>query len=301
MLDFSTLIWEDHPENPLLDPPWPEWILADPTVVTPGESPDGQWHLFAHTLVALQHYTSADGTLFHRESSLFQGLRPFLYKEKNLFHLLYEYLDPPLGSRIVMRSSKDLREWTEPVTLLRPTLDWHGTMFKRVGNPCLIKVKGEYRLYYSANHVLLKDCAFTEPRYIGMARSDSLEGPYAPDPQPQLTEDETAPYHNLGAGAMKVLYDGRRRKFWGFNNGIWTDEKGRSRSAILLLSSKDGEHWVFEHETPIIAPTEGWKEALVYALDVKEVDGRAYLYYNARDGWLFGRERIGLCIGTPPA
>jgi hypothetical protein len=65
----------------------------------------------------------------------------------------------------------------------------------------------------------------------------------------------------------------------------------------MLLKSDNGTDWTQVHEEPIIKPEPGWKRALVYALDIKYDDDRAYLYYNARDGWFIGSERIGLSIG----
>lgn len=39
------------------------------------------------------------------------------------------------------------------------------------------------------------------------------------------------------------------------------------------------------------------EKAFVYALDVRRAGGRFHLYFNARDGWLTGRENIGLALG----
>lgn len=298
MLDYSELTWVEHPDNPLIEPPWPEWILADPTFLTPEKSPDKRFHLFAHTLMGIQHYTSTGGLNWRQEASLFQGLRPFLYQEDGQHHLLYERFGPSVEASIALRSSTDLVNWSEPQAVLRPTLPWHGSVIRRIGNPCVVKARGEYWLFYSAGQVLLKDCAFPEPRHLGLAKSSNLEGPYIAETDPFLSPSEDSRYHNLAAGSIKVLYDEKRDKFWGFNNGIWTDEKNQSRSAILLLESDDGQTWRFVHEEPIVGPGEGWSKALVYAMDVRERFGKALLYFNARDGWLFGRERIGLLIGS---
>ena len=107
--------------------------------------------------------------------------------------------------------------------------------------------------------------------------------------------DLSDPYRNRGAGAIKVIYDKDRGLFYGFNNGIYLDGEGRTRSAILLLSSKDGLSWDYAWPEPIVAPEgDGWKRALVYQLDVKRVGDEMWMYYNARSGWRFGKERIGL-------
>jgi hypothetical protein len=55
LFDNLPLEWIDHPDNPLISPPWPEFLIADPSVVTPDISPDDQWHLFAHSLIGIHH------------------------------------------------------------------------------------------------------------------------------------------------------------------------------------------------------------------------------------------------------
>mgnify|MGYP003888329727 CR=1 FL=1 len=100
------------------------------------------------------------------------------------------------------------------------------------------------------------------------------------------------PYGNLGAGAIKVLAfeDG----YAGFQNGIyWNTQTGHSGSAIRLLTSKNGLDWSIHSSEPIIKPGSGWKKSHVYALDIKAVNHQWVMYFNARDGWLFGKERIG--------
>jgi len=107
------------------------------------------------------------------------------------------------------------------------------------------------------------------------------------------------PYRNFGAGAIKVYrWDGI---YIGFNNGIYIDHEGRSRSAICLMASEDGVKWEDAPFNPIIPPTDGWKRAFVYQLDAKfieEKDGtrKIMLYYNARDDWKGGVERIGCSV-----
>jgi hypothetical protein len=120
-------------------------------------------------------------------------------------------------------------------------------------------------------------------------------GPYKKDPEPMIPMDAKDPYRCRGAGAVKVIYDERRALYYGFNNGIYLDDEGRTRSAILLMSSADGLRWEQVYPGPIVAPEgDGWKKALVYQLDVKRVGDEMWMYYNARSGWRFGRECIGL-------
>lgn len=139
-----------------------------------------------------------------------------------------------------------------------------------------------------------------EPRFIGMAESDSIEGPYRKRPEPILRPSAGDPYCNLGAGAMKVYAEGDG--FVGFQNGIYRDAEGRSRSAIRVLDSGDGISWRSLDPKPILAPeASGWKRGLVYQLDVVRFRDEYRLYYNARDGWRRAKERIGVAIAPVPA
>jgi predicted GH43/DUF377 family glycosyl hydrolase len=292
--------WTDHPENPLIEPPGHEFLLGDPSFVLPEESPDGKWHLFANSLFGIHHFTSGDGIHWKREGKIGPGFRPYIFKEDDTFYLFVEHFTvPQFRSRMTVRTSSDLWSWSKMTVVLRPELPWEGRIVKTVGNPCLIKVDGRYRLYYSAWVVFFPDLGFCEPRHISAAHSDSITGPYDKLPQPIISPSNDDPYCNRAAGAIKVIFDEKRGLYYGFHNGIYRDSTGLSRSAILLLSSEDGLAWKRVYPEPIIAPEgEGWKKAFVYQLDVKRVGDEMWLYYNARDGWRIGKERIGLAT-TP--
>ena len=290
--------WKDHPENPIIEPPFPEFLIGDPTVVLPSESPDGKWHLFANTLLGIHHYEGVDGIHFKRVSRLFPGMRAFVFCEERRYFMFYEeFKFPMLRSRIVMRESQDLVNWTNPSQILEPELSWEvGRVAKTCGNPCLVKDKsGNYRLYYSANLVFLKDLGFCEPKFIGVAKAEDIRGPYSKFQHPIISPSFDDSYRNKGAGAIKVIFDEKEGLYIGFNNGIYEDESGKTRSAILLLTSEDGMDWKDSFENPIIAPEgAGWKRGLVYQLDIKRVGDEFMLWYNARSGWRFAKERIGL-------
>ncbi|MDD5747742.1 MAG: glycosyl hydrolase family 43 [Actinomycetota bacterium] len=297
----------DHPGNPLLSAPFPGFLLADPTILLPGESPDGFWHLFANTLTGIHHFAGEDGIHWRRIGKLFPGIRPFIFKEKENYYLFYEQsLVPVINSRIVMRSTKDLKKWSKPRVILVPSLDWErgGFLLRTCGNPCVVRDQkiGLFRLYYSANLVFLPDIGFCEPLFIGMAESPKLEGPYIKREEPLISPSKENPYRNRGAGAIKVMFDEKQKTYYGFNNGIYTDKNGKSRSAIILLSSTDGVTWNELLPSPVIRPEgNGWKKALVYQLDVKKVGDEIWIWYNARSQWRFGIERIGLAISGAPS
>jgi hypothetical protein len=301
--ELARATWRLDARNPLVRPPFPSPIIADPTFLPPDETPDGRWHLFAHSLFGVHHHVSADGIVWRRRARVCgNALRAFLHREGGAYHLLYERCRLMLPMRraswyshIEMRTSTDLERWSDPIVLLRPSLAWHHEPGggAAVGNPCLLRTERGYRLYYSAGLVRLTDCGFDEPRHIGIAEAPALSGPFAPRPEPILSPQADDPFANLGAGAMKVLPvdDG----VVGFQNGIYWDATARhSGSAVRLLSSADGLAFT-PLAPPFLRPASGWMRSHVYAVDVRRVGRELVLYFNARSAWhwLAGREGIG--------
>lgn len=302
-MDFTRFTWPDHPKNPLILPRFPDWMIADPTVLPPSQTPDGRWHLFANAIIkGIQHFVSDDGVEWERiGTGLFLGIRPYVVLENGLYHLFYEMADFPRGSVIARRTSADLTHFSGPEIVARPEFEWEGKRLRTNGNPCLVRHGGRYALYFSAGWVFLKDCLFLEPRHIGVAWADRIEGPYVKHPTPLISPAPEPRFRNLGAGSMKVLPpDAPGAPWWAFNNGIFLDEQGRSRSEIHLLTSRDGLGWELASASPLLTFGDaGWKRALVYAMHVVEHDGEWRMYYNARDGWFIGKERIGLATARP--
>ena len=295
--DPASYTWTDHPANPLLEPPRPEWLLGDPTVLAPEESPDGRWHMLANTLRGIHHFVSGDGVRWGLlRQKIFPGMRVFFVRGER-FAVVYEHFFKPWRTAVALRRSEDLESWSEPTILLQSELPWEGRWMRNCSCPCAVKTDTGYRLYYSAASVLLRDCKFPEPRHIGVAEAPRLEGPYTKRVNPILSPAPDNPYRNWGAGSFKAYRIGG--KWVGFNNGIYLDSEKRSRSAIALMHSKDGIFWEPVHEKPFLMPEPGWKSSLVYAFDVVEREEELRIYYNARDGWFRGSERIGLAIGRP--
>lgn len=304
-MDLRSLRFVDHPKNPLIEPPAREYgwqhIIADPAVVTPRDAPDRKWHLFAHSLAGIHHYLSEDGIDWRKSGGvLFAGLRPFVVAEDG-FVMFYERYRSPLRSHICLRRSRDLATWGEEHNVLTPAWGWEGRGMFTNSNPCVVRHRHLWRLYFSASWVWLKNCGFIEPRYIGYAESGNLEGPYEKSPEPLIVPSPDVPWRNHGAGSIKVIAPTKRGEPWfALNNGIFIDARGKNRSEIHLLESDDGLAWRECFPEPILAPeSQGWKRALVYAMCLVEHEGETRIYYNARDGWMFGRERIGVAIGQP--
>ncbi len=311
--EVRAVSWTDYSPDYIIGHPALSPIVADPTFIFPDDSPDGRWHLFAHSVWGIHHYLSTDGIKWRNlEVAVKNGMRPFLYFEDGIYRLLYEKYKPMAlalswmkgrkwYSEIAMRQSRDLVKWSEPQILVRPELNWHTSQGHRsVSNPCLVKDGSEYLLYYSASLVYIKDCGFNEPDSIGLARSNSVDGPYELLPAPVVTVNREDPWCNLSCGSIKVLrcQDG----FAGFENGIyWNEQKRQSGSAILMLESEDGLKWKRRLAEPVLKPSTGWRRSHIYACDVKyyKKQNTWYMYYNARDDWHVskGQERIGLLLG----
>jgi hypothetical protein len=314
--DFLRLTFKEYDSNPIIAPPFPSPIIADPTFVTPKESPDGKWHLFAHSLMGIHHFISDDGIHYSRlpKPAIRNAMRAFLYHEQNTYYLYYEKIKPYIlwyswmphtwYSYIAMRSSNDLYTWSDEQTILKPTLPWHSNEYGHsIGNPCVVKHKQTYYLYYSAALTHIHDCGFNEPLYIGLAKASNPTGPFQSLPQPIMEPSKFNRWCNIGCGSFKALKmdDG----FIGLQNGIYWDYTiNQSGSAIVVYSSRDGIHYTPLMKDPLLKPDlkEGsYKRSHVYAFDIKQVTTKQwYLYFNARNNWHWskGKEHIGLLIGN---
>lgn len=323
--DFLALRWS-APGEPLIGPPLLSPVIADPSFLFPEETPDGNWALFAHSAWGVHRYASGDGVTWdHLGLAVRNAMRPFVRRSGGTYYLYYE-LYPPLAlaatalpgrrrwrSALAVSESRDLLNWSAPRRLVEPSLGWmrDAALGDAVSNPCLVPPGGDteggahgggdaysgepWRLYFSASLSYIEDCGFCEPRFIGVAEGPGPLGPFRPLPSPVLDPKDDPLPGALGAGSMKVLRlsDG----YLGLQNKIYSDEGGRSRSAIFALRSVDGLAWEQARTEPLVAPGPGWTRSHVYACDcrLREADGRWYLYFNARDGWRIaeGRERIG--------
>jgi hypothetical protein len=278
-------------------------IIADPAVLTPADSPDGRWHLFAHSLRGIHHHVSLDGVRWRRLAGVAVrgGMRPHLTVAGGRYLMAYErpQVFMPVGlpwrSRIEASWSDDLLTWGEPAVLLEPSLRWHERGRSRsVGNPCLVRSGGGWRLWYSAGLVRLPDCGFDEPAWIGAAHSDRPDGGFRPDPDPVLGPEVNDPAANLAAGALKAY---RVADGWvGLQNPVsWDPVARRSSSAIRVLCSADGARWE-QTGAPILGPAPGWRASHLYQLDLAVSAGVLRLYANGRTAapWWRGVERIGL-------
>lgn len=138
--EFLALDWQLLKDEPVIQPPGriAGPIVADPTFSGPDTSPDGRWHLFAHTIRGIEHFVSDDGeTWAHARRVTRQGMRAYLVLHEGVNFLFYEqprfrYADIislfhiRWHSRLVFVTSPDLVHWSAPETVLDPSLSGVG-------------------------------------------------------------------------------------------------------------------------------------------------------------------------------
>ncbi len=293
--------------------------LCDPAYLLPDESPDGLWHLFAHTWVGVEHFTSTSGLEWKREYlSFHRGHSPFILKEGNTYYLLYEIHDKVFwkkkgrkkeekskDSRIMMSTSTDLFLWSEPKVILDSA-----TISKakyrdgdvRVSRPQLVKANGRYRLYFGAGETRIYDTKQKATTALMYGEADFIEGPYKVDPVPLLEIAPDSEFRNLAVGSVRIIpcADG----YGALECAYFYDEiKNKSSSVLLLLISNDGIEWKIDKVLQQTADT-GWASRYISSADLryKEDEDSWYCYYsaNAKEKILFFsivKESLGLLLG----
>ena len=288
-------------------------IIADPSVVTPDMSHDGNWHMICHSIFSLEHYVSPDGYGWEYAGRVInRAMRGNINRIDGEYYIYYEHLQPFIRrmkglffggwiSDIYLIKSRDLKSFSRPEKVLGNDMKYASDERGRAAsNPFLLNKDGKYSLYFSAGQTYLEDCGFCEPTYIGIAESDGPCGPFEAYADPVIAPDKSERWRNLCCGCIKVykLAD----SYIGIQNGIYEDDLGDSHSAIVLLKSEDGAKFEYVRDllTPQICPESTdaeWMKQFVYASSLSYYDGRLWLYFNARNAAdvIRGREHIGLC------
>ncbi len=313
--DWQPARWSEVPENPLIDPAGyglPELVIGDPQILTPGEH-DDQWHAFYHGFshdslgwhTWFFHSVSDDGLkwkeVFREEGEV--GIQ-YIFSDGDRWIQYYAAttnatgdaeLRKKYGVIIRARTTTDFVNWSEPVNLVMPDLpmEREGSSVE-ARNPCVIQLPdGRYRMYYSAGMVYLDDAGYGEPKYIFCAEADNPLGPFTKREEPVLAPDASLPYRNHGCGGFKVF--GYKDSYIALYNPIYIDAEKKSRSEIRMMFSKDGLSWEEADYNPIIKPEPSipWRSAIIYQLDVVPWKDALWMFFNAREGWRGGEERIG--------
>lgn len=299
-----------YENNPIIKPFDKSFIAADPSLLAPDEAYDKKWHMFFHTNLGVYHFISDDGIAFKKvKKVLSRAMRPNINYIDGTYYLLYERTAPLIvnaltlinlakwHSEIYVTKSSDLISWSEPKKVIGNTRDYEKSeRGLAISNPYLLQDGDDFILYYSCGLTYIKDCGFCEPTYISYAKSKRADCDYVSARKPILSLDRNNKYLNLCSGCLKVyrVKDG----YVGFQNGIY-DENGKSKSAIIMLSSKDGRK--FDFEKVILQPQtdngKNWMNQFVYASHLVKYENKLRLYFNARDAAnpIKGRECIGFC------
>lgn len=321
--DWTKESWTDCPENPVIGfyrDPECGFAIGDPQILTPGQF-DGKWHAFYHGFYEnfdafYHHLDSDDGIRWTVRDKWHWKVGPScLFFDEGIWYLYTTcYTTDEERSRygdistyISVRQSADLKNWSEPEPILFPEEPWEREFMPvnytaiQVRNPCVVKLSpGRYRMYYSGGTVMLPHCRYEEPKHVGFADAASPLGPFKKHLSPILSPDSSLPHRNFGAGALKVFGYGER--YLGLYNSIYLDGEGYPHSAINLLMSDDGVSWDEAPFNPIVPPAPGgedFKKEFVYQLDLASLDGELRIYYNGRDKWSDGTERIGMSFRKP--
>lgn len=299
-----------YENNPIIKPFDKSFIVADPSLLTPDNSHDKKWHMFFHTNFGVYHFKSDDGIQFSKVKKILpRGMRPNINYINGIYYLFYERTAPLLvnaltlvnlakwHSEIYVTKSCDLISWSTPERVIGNTRAFEKCdRGLAISNPYLLKEGDDYTLYYSCGLTYIKDCGFCEPTYISYAKSSKADHAYVSAAKPIISPDKSNPYLNLCSGCLKVyrVKDG----YVGFQNGIY-DDGGKSKSAIIMLSSKNGRE--FDFEKIILQPQmdngKDWMNQFVYASHLVKYGNKLRLYFNARDtaNPIKGRECIGFC------
>lgn len=309
---FDKLNFALYEGNPIIRCDKTSTIVADPSVLTPDEAVDGKWHLFAHSMWGVVHYASEDGLQYARIKRILKdAMRPDINKVGDTYYLYYEHTQrvakrglAAIGkakwhSELWLVTSKDLVTWSKPVAVVRHDRSYQdsGRLGVSISNPFMVEKDGKFRLYYSAGLSYLEDCHFSEPTYISYAESERPDGGFVSIDVPILRPDPKDPVLNRGCGCIKVyrLQD----CYIGLLNGIYYAPDG-SHSAVMLFKSEDGEHFYYVKHVidPCMCGEDDWMAQYVYACNLALYQGKAYIFFNARNMAhpLKGREHIGVAI-----
>lgn len=304
--EFNNLNFSFYEGNPVIKHPVNSFVVADPTLLTPEQTADKKWHLFAHTFFGIHHFESPDGISFSKVQKIAKrAMRPDINYIDGKYYLYFERTRPVIlnalslfgvkwHSEIYVTVSEDLKHWSQPKRVISHTREFEkDERGIAISNPFLLREDGTFRLYYSCGQTFIKDCGFSEPTHISFAESDSITEGFVSRENPIISPDKNNKYLNLCSGCIKVYK--LKDCYIGLQNGIF-EENGKSYSAIMLLKSDDGESFTFVK--PLIVPDKRykWMAQFVYACCLTYFNGEVRIYFNARNtaDMLRGRESIGI-------
>ncbi|NCD05584.1 MAG: hypothetical protein EOL97_05650 [Spirochaetia bacterium] len=329
---YNNLSWYPFIDEPILEAKLHIPRLCDPTFIMPEDSPDNNWHLFAHNWIGIQHYISNNGLDWQPKKMIeLRGHSPFIFFNKGLWYLIYEKHDSTPDnlawkeikaknknkisrSRIEICHTLDMISFSKPQILLdSKDVPFANTRLKkpRLSRPQLFyDEKLGYRLYFGASHILMNDTKQKATLYFSMASSKSLLGPYLVqnDNKPLIGPDADNKFRNLATGSIRIVpvkeggYIALECAFG------WDKDNNKSISSLIQLESEDGILWKESQRKPILSlPKSGWASRYITSCDVRymEDDYCFYCYFSANRKYKIGpfsyvKESLGLLLGKDP-
>lgn len=328
---YNNLSWYPFIDGPILEAKLFIPRLCDPTFIMPENSPDNNWHLFAHNWIGIQHYISNNGLDWHSTKMIeLRGHSPFIFFNKGLWYLIYEKHDSTPDnldwheikenkkkisrSRIEICHTEDMLNFSKPQILL----DSKDVPFAkdklqrpRLSRPQLFydETNG-YRLFFGASHILMKDSKQKATLYFSMASSPSLLGPYKIEnnDKPLISPEADDEYRSLATGSIRIIplkeggYIAIECAF------SWDKENNKSISTLVQLESEDGISWDYSKRKPLLSlPQNGWASRYITSCDIRFMDDDYcfYCYFSANSKVKFGpftyiKESLGLLLGKDP-
>ncbi len=320
--NLEGLSWFPFSDEPIIQSHPLQVRLSNPAVLLPEESTDEKWHLFAHSMLGIHHYTSESGISWSHQRLLIPGGRyPSLFEEDGTYHLIYEQRGrfvPRLGKRgrvssdeihheshIELMSSTDLYIWSRPRHLMSAKSIEQTSLpgsVPTLSHPQLVSTDHEYRLYMGASSIDEDDRV---ARFVVSASAPQLLGPYHQETKDALVEAAGNEYHrSLGAGQLSVyesegVYKALETSYF------YDEKKNNNHSAIIVVDSEDGLSFPYDGNQPILVPSErGWASGNIRTCTLKyKADEKCWYCFfsaSAKNNFSIERESIGLLLGKEP-
>jgi len=306
--EWSALRWSAVGTVPYLAPSLLAPAVRDPAVLSLQDGPDGRWHLWADSVLGIDHYTSPDGLRWAREDLVApHALGAHVRRTDRGFVMLYTRgplavaargaLPFPAPCELAMRTSDDLVAWSPATPALTATLPWFESLGGGVwlSHPCLVQDGQRWRLYFSAGTTATDAPGETVARYVGLAETDDLSLGFVPHPQPVLQPQADAPEAARGAGSLKVF--ARADGGWAGVQAVYgVDGAGAPTASLRCVQSDDGVQWTPDGEAILTLGGDGWARYDFGAFDLAVGADHVHLYFSARDegrGWGAAGAQVG--------
>lgn len=286
---------------PLIEPTLPATRVSHPAVLGPDQSPDRQWHLWAHSQLGIDHYTAPDGLRWQRRELVAAGVEEASVRRVGEGFVL-AYARPRLGaldlgaqsrSDLALRRSDNLLDWAPASQALVPGLPWHreAGFGRRLGSPQLVPHGGRYRLVYTAGAVAAPGTGARLARYVGMAEGDDLGLSFVAHPQPMVQPTAEDTWANLAVGPTRVFeaLDG-----WvALSVAHALTREATLASAVRLLISDDGVSFSPSPWPLFVADGSPWRDGRLGGIDAVVVADALHLYFSVEGRARLVRETIG--------